>query len=121
MNDIKEIKLKKFEFVLQQRVSQEMVNNLQTDVVVDQITKDLILTLRHRPYGEIIDKIKYPDGWKEALKEAFFNWANGRNYLKKFIAKHPIKYVKYDIAAFYPSIPGEENVMTFMQIRGWDT
>jgi len=79
-----EITLIKFKFSFQKYISQLMLNEINYDIGIDEITKDIIVRITHRPFGEIIETIQYPDGWKESIKEAFFDWFEKKNMFLSF-------------------------------------
>jgi len=67
---------------------------------LDQLGRDMVFQLTRRIPKESIDHlyVKYPENWKEAIKERWFpKWL-----LKKF----PVKYTElnYNVEAFYDKV-----------------
>ena len=119
--------LKRFKRVAVTHIDAENLKNYSFDAMQDFDTDEIVLRLFHRPYGEIITEVRYPENWKEAIKDAFCNWVNK---LYKKLCEHSkkplnslilldtyrlVKYKRYDVTAYYPQIsfPNEENIMTF--------
>lgn len=120
--------LKRFKFVATRHINSEGLKNYLFEAVQDFDTDDIVLRLFYRPFGEIITEIKYPANWKEAIKEALYNWINKLykkwycerskrplSYLVLIDTYRAVKYKRYDVAVYYPRItlPNEERVTTF--------
>lgn len=102
--------LQAFDFQIRQQLSEYMfTGNINIDVqfVLDRIARNMVLTLRAKILGEKVDTIQYPANWWEAVKE---RWAP-----KWFLKKHPVKYRKIDVMAFYPKLafPKERHFVEF--------
>jgi len=111
-NDMQNIS--EFKFALEGRISQEMVRDCPMEVYVDYMAKDIVYKLTRNVLGEKLDTIKYPENWKEAIKEALFNWAKPLSFLNK---RYPVKYKTYDAVMYYPKMAMPEQENQFMFVR----
>lgn len=109
----KEDILQRFKFYASIYLDSETLKNISIEAVEDFDTEGMIIKFFNRPLGEIISEIKYPQNWKEAVKEAIYNRLKFGVLKKKF----PVKYTVYNVVAFYPniSLPEEKCTLTFMQ------
>ena len=101
----REIVLKRIKQVALQYLSNELVDDV--DVFDDLFTGHVVLramrTMLAKKAGDRI--IRYPDGWKEAVKERWLP-----QWLKK---RFPIRFKEFDALVIYPNllkefpVPGE--------------
>ena len=115
MQNISEFTLQKFKFALEGRISQEMAQDCPMEVYVDYMAKDIVYKLTRDVLGEKLDTIKYPENWKEAVKEAFFNWIKSAKIRSFLSERHPVKYKTYNAMMYYPkmAIPEQEHEFRF--------
>jgi len=111
------VALQKFKFALEGRISQEMIQNCQAEVYIDYMTKDMVGKITRDVLGQKMDVIMYPENWKEAVKEAFFNWIKPVKWLSFISKKHHVKYKVYDAVMYYPTMamPEREHVFKFTE------
>jgi hypothetical protein len=101
---------------------------MDIDITVDRMTKEVIFRFRKDILGRKMDKIEFPLNWKEAVKEAFYNWLKRHKIklLNKYIKNHPVKHNVYEVREYYPkiSIPEHEHRVRFERIEedlnGWE-
>ena len=125
------VTLKKFRFALIQEMTQRGLKDSDIDIWVDRMTKNIVARIERSVYGHVMETIKYPENWKEAVKEAFYNWLHvqckklgeGRICSKSFyirasiVTKYPVKYKAYDAVMYYPAIPEQEHKFSFVSVN----
>ena len=103
--NIRQVKLEKIKFGLQEIVSECFIDS---SVTIDQEINMYRIRLRGFLYGESVEKhtIKYPKDWWQALRERWFpRWVLNR---------WPVRYTVHhiDLVAVYrkfrPSLPNED-------------
>ena len=98
---ITEIELKRFEYGLQQVISEAGLNAF-TNVSYDCMQRALVAQMKAGIWGNEADKvITYPDGLWNAIKDAFPEW------LKKLVI---IKYKEFTFRILYPDFRTPENL-----------
>jgi len=136
--NITEITLKKYKYELHNRITEEYLNDMNIDIVLDRMAKEIKFRFRKEILGRKMDKIEFPANWKEAVKEAFYNWFNKKykaininNMLKIKIRtklayiwaslndKYPVKHNVYEVREYYPkiSIPEHEHYVRFERVE----
>jgi hypothetical protein len=118
-NNDAQIVLQRFKFALEGRMTQEMAKSCHVDAYIDRMTENMVGRITREVLGHTIDTIKYPENWKEAVKEAFFNWIDSVKWLSLLKEKHPVKYKVYDAVMYYPTLvmPEREHVFDFVERR----
>jgi hypothetical protein len=112
-SNLKEVILQRFKFSIGAYITGNMAKNVIADVLEEFDTDSLVLKLIHKPFGEILDTIQYPQNWKESVKEALYK----RFKFGTFQKKHPVQYTIYNVNVYYPeiSLPNEKHVITFKE------
>lgn len=103
---IKEDLLKKQEFFTKYKISPralELLPQGKTELYLEKIADDLVLTLKHEIYGKkVVKEFKYPATWWDSFKLKFFpKWL-----LKKYSAKYST--ITFNAYALFPDFPIDE-------------
>lgn len=102
----KEELLRKQEFFTQYKISPralELLPQGKTELYLEKIADDLVLTLKHEIYGEkAVKEFTYPATWWDGFKLKFFP--------KWLLRKYPAKYntVTFNAYALLPDFPIDE-------------
>lgn len=109
---ITEYELKRFEFGLQQMITEAMLD-ARANVEYDLSMRAMVTTLTTLVWGNEMDKvIEYPAGWWNAVKDALPLPAWVKRYLK-------IKYRRYSFNILYPDFKPIVNKGTTV-IKVWN-
>jgi hypothetical protein len=113
IDTMQEIVLEKLFYNICQRVSSEIVNDVDVSILEDAFTKDFIGQFRTFVWAEDcgIKEIKHADGfWQEFKRTRVPKWRIGRWFLNKW----PVRYTVLEVnmkalfPKYKPSIPNEE-------------
>ena len=90
---VDEIELKKTEYYIRQLMSAAMFRDIKVDY--DRMLQMLVVRASKDMVGHAVsrDCVKYPENWKEAIRERF-----APIWFKK---RWPVKYTKFDAFAVY--------------------
>jgi hypothetical protein len=94
LENMDEIVLQKIRFGVSQNFTKEFLDNLKFNKEYDVVTQELRTQLKWWALGKSITKtvvntVKYPTTWKDAVKERFYP-----NFLKK---RFPVNYTYSDV------------------------
>ena len=98
---ITETELKRFQYGLQQMITEARLDGM-VNVEYDYMQRAMVAQIKAGIWGNEADKrIKYPDGWWNAIKDALPDW------IKKRIA---IKYKEFSFRILYPEFQPQKNI-----------
>ncbi|MDD5064953.1 MAG: hypothetical protein PHQ35_09400 [Phycisphaerae bacterium] len=131
--------LERFMFAIQKEFTEQFAHNCIVDSWIEHESKNMVIRISRDILGKKLDTIKYPQNWKEAVKEAFFNWLEDKfdNRYKvkhnihikittvlaktwaKLNKKYPVKYKIYNAVMYYPDmvIPNQRGVFNFVEVK----
>jgi hypothetical protein len=94
----KDLLLTRTTWALQTYLSKELCDSANVDIRVflDDYIGSIVLQLKGSIFYENLERIEYPCDWWQALKGRWFpGWA---------LERWPVRYKRYEINAYYPTI-----------------
>lgn len=97
---VEKIVLERVHFYHQQILDQTILQEPVIDVVLDNLSYDMVVRMRCFVWGETVGEhaVSYPKDWWEAFKERWFPYSWQDRWPTK------MKTIKFDVKAVYPTL-----------------
>ena len=99
--------LDRFKIQMSKCVCPPLQGDVEIEVLADLVANHWIAKLNYSVVGEVLDTIRYPADWWQALKKRFApRW---------FLARWPVVHTVVEARAYYPklALPYEKHILSF--------